>query len=97
MLRQASDYIGADSSIPPDAIILVQADVARLPFRTATLGAIHAGAAMHCWGNPRAGVAEIARVLKPGGVFVGSTFMTWESLLGQLVGDEATRPLALLN
>lgn len=45
---------------------------------------IHSGAAIHCWPNPRAAAAEIARVLKPGGVFVGSTFMTWDAPLGQV-------------
>eukprot|EP00435_Cladocopium_sp_Y103_P075433 s22_g57.t1 len=33
------------------------------------------GAAIHCWPNPENAVAEIARVLRPGGVFVLSTFM----------------------
>lgn len=37
------------------------------------VAALHAGAAIHCWPNPSAALAEISRVLRPGGVFVAST------------------------
>lgn len=37
-------------------IALVRADVARLPFGTGTIDAVHAGAALHCWPSPAAGV-----------------------------------------
>ena len=32
-------------------------------------------------------MAEISRVLKPGGVFVASTILTASSALGELIGD----------
>jgi len=54
---------------------LVRADIARLPFATNSLGGVHAGAAIHCWPNPENAVAEVSRVLRPGGVFVLTTFM----------------------
>lgn len=39
-------------------------------------------------------VAEISRVLKPGGVFVGSTFLKASAPLGQLLdNDDLVRPL----
>lgn len=57
-------------------IVLVRADVGRLPFRTGSIDGVHAGAALHCWPSPSAAVAEISRVLKPGGVFVASTFLS---------------------
>lgn len=37
-------------------VALVRADVARLPFGTGTIDAVHAGAALHCWPSPAAGV-----------------------------------------
>lgn len=48
-----------------------------------------AGAAIHCWQNPSLAAAEISRVLKPGGTFVGSTFLNFTAPLGQLLGDDA--------
>ncbi|KAL0368821.1 UNVERIFIED_CONTAM: putative methyltransferase, chloroplastic [Sesamum calycinum] len=56
-------------------LILVRADISRLPFASSTVDAVHAGAALHCWPSPSAGVAEISRVLKPGGMFVASTYI----------------------
>ncbi|KAK8623531.1 hypothetical protein V6N13_118414 [Hibiscus sabdariffa] len=37
--------------------------------------ALHAGAALHCWSSPSTAVAEISRVLRPGGVFVATTYI----------------------
>ncbi len=59
----------------------------------AVVAAVHAGAALHCWPNPSAAMAEVARVLRPGGVFVASTFLTAVAPLGQLLGDELVQPL----
>lgn len=59
------------------------------------VAAIHAGAAIHCWPNPQAALAEISRVLRPGGVFVASTFLNFTAPLGQLVGnDDLVAPLS---
>ena len=38
-------------------------------------------------------MVEISRVLRPGGVFVASTFLKTFSPLGELFGDDAVRPL----
>ena len=53
---------------------LVRADVARLPFATASVAGVHAGAALHVWPDPAAAAAEIGRVLRDGGAFIASTF-----------------------
>jgi ubiquinone/menaquinone biosynthesis C-methylase UbiE len=75
-------------------VVLVRADVGRLPFATGSLPAVHAGAAIHCWPNPQLAFAEISRVLAPGGVFVASTFLAPGAPLGQLLGnDDLVRPL----
>lgn len=47
-----------------------------------------AGAAIHCWPSPTSAVAEISRVLKPGGHFVGSTFLDIVAPLGQFIGND---------
>ncbi|MCA9658246.1 MAG: class I SAM-dependent methyltransferase [Myxococcales bacterium] len=57
-----------------DDMPLVRADVARLPFASASVAGIHAGAALHLWPDPAAAAAEIGRVLRPGAGFIASTF-----------------------
>ncbi|KAD3338673.1 hypothetical protein E3N88_34194 [Mikania micrantha] len=75
MLKQCYDYIKQEESISKENLILVRADIARLPFASRSIDAVHAGAALHCWPSPSAGVAEISRILRPGGVFVATTYI----------------------
>lgn len=54
---------------------LVRCDVAKLPFATGSVSGCHAGAALHCWPDLEAGLAEVCRVLQPGtGRFFATTF-----------------------
>lgn len=39
-------------------------------------------------------MAEISRVLKPGGIFVASTFLTPFAPLGEIIGDSTIRPIS---
>ncbi|KAK4387732.1 putative methyltransferase, chloroplastic [Sesamum angolense] len=75
MLQQCYDFIKQEDNFPEENLILVRSDISRLPFASSTVDAVHAGAALHCWPSPSAGVAEISRVLKPGGMFVASTYI----------------------
>eukprot|EP00245_Coleochaete_scutata_P014060 TRINITY_DN5893_c0_g1_i1.p1 TRINITY_DN5893_c0_g1~~TRINITY_DN5893_c0_g1_i1.p1 ORF type:complete len:187 (+),score=37.94 TRINITY_DN5893_c0_g1_i1:166-726(+) len=76
MLEQCASFLRDDPLLNRNSgVVLVRADVARLPFRTATVDAVHAGAALHCWPSPSSAVADISRVLKPGGIFVATTFL----------------------
>ncbi|KAL8492327.1 hypothetical protein ACS0TY_023808 [Phlomoides rotata] len=76
MLRQCYDFIKQeDDKFPQEDIVLVRADISRLPLASGSVDALHAGAALHCWPSPSAAVAEISRVLKPGGVFVATTYI----------------------
>ncbi|KAH9546573.1 hypothetical protein CY35_12G103700 [Sphagnum magellanicum] len=75
MLRQTYEFIKQDRLLTAVDIALVRADVGRLPFATGSIDAVHAGAALHCWTSPAAGVSEISRILKPGGVFVATTYV----------------------
>ncbi|KAL6758835.1 S-adenosyl-L-methionine-dependent methyltransferase [Haematococcus lacustris] len=109
MLQQAKIFFQEDGTLPSSSstssspapgscpLMLLRADVARLPFETGSVAAIHAGAAIHCWPNPQAALAEISRVLAPGGVFVGTTFMVAAAPLGAVVGDSLVRPLNQLD
>lgn len=38
-------------------LILVRADISRLPFVSSSVDAVHAGAALHCWPSPSAAVS----------------------------------------
>lgn len=75
MLRQCYEFIKQDKSLSTVNLALVRADISRLPFATGSVDAVHAGAALHCWPSPSNAVAEISRVLRPGGVFVATTFV----------------------
>ncbi|MFQ6668659.1 hypothetical protein Gotur_034219 [Gossypium turneri] len=79
MLRQCNDFIKQDASLLASNTALVRADVSRLPFSSGSIDAVHAGAALHCWPSPSNAIAEISRILRSGGVFVGSTFLRYTS------------------
>ncbi|GER33674.1 methyltransferase-related family protein [Striga asiatica] len=67
--------LALDKNDTKSNLALVRADVSRLPFSSGSVDAVHAGAALHCWPSPSNAVAEINRILRSGGVFVGSTFL----------------------
>jgi ubiquinone/menaquinone biosynthesis C-methylase UbiE len=103
MMKQTKAYCEQDPTLRLKAegvepsLLFVRADVGRLPFASSSLDAVHAGAAMHCWPSPSAAVAEISRVLKPGGVFLASTFLDPTAMLGDVAGgDAAVAPLSAL-
>ncbi|KAL6226216.1 hypothetical protein ACLB2K_000179 [Fragaria x ananassa] len=76
MLLQCYDYLMRDPDTPlATDLVLVRADASRLPFTSCSVDAVHAGAALHCWPSPSNAVAEITRVLRSGGIFVGTTFL----------------------
>ncbi|CAO2841094.1 unnamed protein product [Amaranthus hypochondriacus] len=79
MLRQCYDFTKREEPTLSNNLALVRADVVRLPFPSASIDAIHAGAALHCWPSPSNAIAEITRVLRSGGVFVGTTFLRYTS------------------
>ncbi|KAM3192723.1 hypothetical protein ACQJBY_069749 [Aegilops geniculata] len=92
MLRQCYDYIRQEETPMNTNLALVRADISRLPFASCSIDAIHAGAAIHCWPSPSNAIAEISRVLKPGGVFVATTFLSTPTNSGPFSID-ALRPL----
>ncbi|KAL4311996.1 hypothetical protein GQ457_01G011600 [Hibiscus cannabinus] len=75
MLRQCYEFIEKEENFPKEKVTLVRADISRLPFKSSSIDALHAGAALHCWSSPSNAVAEISRVLRPEGVFVATTYI----------------------
>ncbi|XP_050377792.1 uncharacterized methyltransferase At2g41040, chloroplastic-like [Argentina anserina] len=76
MLRQCFGFVTRDpTTLLAANLALVRADVSRLPFASGSVDAVHAGAALHCWPSPSNAVAEITRILRSGGIFVGTTFL----------------------
>lgn len=93
MLTQTRQYIGRMQEKTQAELLAVRADVGRLPFPTGCFKAIFSGAAIHCWPNPAQALAEISRVLEPGGVFVFSTFTRVPKDLERLLNRPLLRPL----
>ncbi|MED6206118.1 hypothetical protein PIB30_023984 [Stylosanthes scabra] len=85
MLRQCYDFINKDDTLLKANLALVRADVSRLPFASGSVDAVHAGAALHCWPSPSNSVAEISRILRSGGIFVGTTFLRYSSTTPMIV------------
>jgi SAM-dependent methyltransferase len=63
-----------------DQVEVQSADVERLPFAVGEFDRVISFAGLHCFPRPRVAVLEIARVLRPGGDFTGSVFLTGTGL-----------------
>lgn len=66
MIRLAGRYLKAE---PKDKIFLYVGDVLTLPYRDGVLDAIFGFGVLHHVPDWRGGLREIARVLKPGGIY----------------------------
>ncbi|KAJ7979033.1 S-adenosylmethionine-dependent methyltransferase [Quillaja saponaria] len=97
MLRQSYDFIKKDSNLLGSNLALVRADVSRLPFSSGSVDAVHAGAALHCWPSPSNAVAEITRILRSSGIFVGTTFLRYNSSAPWIVRSFRERTLQNYN
>ncbi|WP_193605796.1 class I SAM-dependent methyltransferase [Nocardioides dongkuii] len=86
---QGVDYVAADLSPAmlartarraercgvADQVTTVRADVGELPFGAASYDLVVTFAGLHCFPDPARAVAELVRVLRPGGVLTGSAFL----------------------
>lgn len=79
MLQRTAE--GARERGVSDLVETVEADVERLPYDDATFDLVVTFTGLHCFPRPGAAVAEIGRVLKPGGVISGSAVMNDTGLL----------------
>lgn len=71
MLREALSR-ATDPNVTFDA---VRADASKLPFQTSSIQFAHAGAALHCWPKLQDALAEVHRILLPGGRLFATTFL----------------------
>ncbi|HEY5920778.1 MAG TPA: class I SAM-dependent methyltransferase [Kofleriaceae bacterium] len=69
--------------------VLVRADAHALPFIDGAFGGVNNAGALHAYDDPELVFREIRRVLRPGGIYVGSTFAEAPSLLGRLAARAA--------
>lgn len=66
-------------------IELIESRAEGLPMETASADLFLSFWGIHCFPDPRAAIGEIARVLKPGGLLVGATFVRGPSLRQRLL------------
>lgn len=66
----APEMLGAARTKLRGQVPLVAADAAGLPFQTGSFDVVVSSSSFHYWPDPGAGLAELARVLRPGGRLV---------------------------
>ena len=66
----ATEMLGAARAKLADEVPLVAADAAGLPFQTGSFDVVVSSSSFHYWPDPGAGLAELGRVLRPGGRLV---------------------------
>lgn len=80
MLTEARKRIKSDRTLGRNLqrtqLDLVRCDVGNIPMQSGSVDALHAGAAMHCWPDLDSAMSEIHRVLKPGGRYFATTFLS---------------------
>ncbi len=69
--------------------VLVRGDAHALPFVDGAFGGVNNAGALHAYDDPELVFREIRRVLRPGGIYVGSTFAEAPSLVGRLAARAA--------
>lgn len=94
MLTEARRRIQTDPGLSRSrGLDLVRLDVGQIPMQDNSVDALHAGAAMHCWPDLDAAASEIYRVLKPGGRYFASTFLSrYFATLSGMDGQANTPP-----
>lgn len=65
-------------------VLFVRGDAHQLPFADAAFGGVNNSGALHVYDDPEQVFNEIRRVLRPGGLYVGSTFSKSPSRMGRL-------------
>ena len=94
MLTEARRRIKSERtlrSLETTRLDLVRLDVGNIPMQEGAVDCLHAGAAMHCWPDLDAAASEIYRVLKPGGRYFATTFLSsYFSVMSSMDGSANT-------
>jgi len=69
--------------------VLLRGDAHALPFADGSFGGVNNAGALHAYDDPELVFREIRRVLRRGGIYVGSTFAEAPSLFGRLAARAA--------
>ncbi len=72
-----------------DNLVFVRGDAHALPIGDSCITGVNNSGALHVYDDPEVVFSEIWRVLKPDGLFVGSTFSPAKHLLGRLASQVA--------
>ncbi|MEZ4366944.1 MAG: methyltransferase domain-containing protein [Kofleriaceae bacterium] len=70
-------------------VALVRGDAHDLPLADGSIEGVNNAGALHAYDDPEAVFREVWRVLRPGGLYVGSTFAEAPTMLGRLVARAA--------
>ncbi len=70
-------------------VVLLRADAHQLPLADEAFGGVNVSGALHAYDDPEAVFSEIRRILRPGGIFVGSTFAESKTMLGRVAARVA--------
>ncbi len=65
-------------------VVLVRADAHKLPFTDGSFAGVNNAGALHAYDDAEQALREVHRVLRPGGVLVGSTFAQAPTLVGRV-------------
>ncbi len=83
MLTQGAEIV---RQTPGSSVVFVRANALLLPFTDGSFDRVHTSAAIQLFDDPARAVAELVRVLKPGGTLVIATFVRssgWTSRMTQ--------------
>ena len=65
-------------------VVLVRADAHNIPFADSSMSGVNNSSALHSYDDTRQAFEEIRRVLRPGGIYVASTYSKSKSMVGRL-------------
>jgi SAM-dependent methyltransferase len=88
-ISQAMLEVAARRTSAYSNVVLIRGDAHSLPFADASFGGVNNAGALHVYDDPERVFREVWRVLRPGGIYVGSTFAEAASLLGKVVARAA--------
>jgi SAM-dependent methyltransferase len=88
-LSHAMLEVAADRTRAYSNVVLIHGDAHALPFADGSFGGVNNAGALHAYDDPEQVFREVWRVLRPGGIYVGSTFAEAPSLLGKVAARVA--------